>query len=114
MAELHDLSAGGSYSVFSAGAIPYADSEDSTELSGNAVAFSSNVLNANVDGVQAARVKLALHALEDRTTLGNDCNSTLTAITMTALKNCATLSLQASAAAASGNATKYVTLFFSI
>lgn len=52
-ASLHDLSAGGSFTFVAEGAIPYA-LDNSTELSGNAISFKSNILTVDVDGAAAA------------------------------------------------------------
>ena len=54
-ASVHDLTAGGKFSYVAQGAIPYALA-NSTELSGLAVPYKSNVLEVEVDGAAAALV----------------------------------------------------------
>jgi len=101
IAELHDLSSGGDFTIVAQGLIPYAK-DNSNEIS-ETISFSSNILNINVDGTQAARVRAEIDRAM-RTTVNTTCTGTDLTVANSALENCAKL---ASAAAASTNLTKY-------
>jgi deuterolysin len=106
MAAVHDLSSGGTFKVSSYGAIAYAP-HGSTELSGQAIAYSSNELEVLVDGAAAAKVPRAIIPLDKRTAIQSDCTSTQRANTLTALQNCQKLATAAATAASSGSAAKF-------
>jgi deuterolysin len=106
MAAVHNLSAGGTFKVSSYGAIPFAP-HGSTELSGQAIPYSSNELEVLVDGAAAARVPRAFVPLDKRTTIQSDCTSTQRSNTLTALEKCQRLATAAATAASSGSAAKF-------
>jgi deuterolysin len=105
-ASLHDLSAGGEYTVIAEGAIPYA-LVGSTELTGNAVPFKSNALTLEVDGAAAAAVPRAVTPIDKRAAVQSGCSTAQRSATTRALTNCASLSRAASTAASSGSSTKF-------
>ncbi|KAF2838350.1 hypothetical protein M501DRAFT_976660 [Patellaria atrata CBS 101060] len=107
VAEVHDLSSGGNFDIFTEGAIPFAEA-DSNELSGSAVYFESNILSLSVDG-EAARAKKV--AFEKRTRIQSDCTGSRLSATQTALRNCQSLANAAANAAASGSASKFQEYF---
>ncbi|KAF5024185.1 hypothetical protein F66182_3699 [Fusarium sp. NRRL 66182] len=102
IAEFHDLSAGGKFSILSSGVLSFAE-ENSTELVGS-VPFYSNQLDAEVDGPSAFSVHAAFH--QKRTQLQNDCTGDKLAATQAALSRCAELASAAQEAAANGPADK--------
>jgi deuterolysin len=102
IAEFHDLSAGGKFSVLSSGALSFA-TENSTELVGS-VPFYSNRLDAEVDGPQAFSVRTAFH--QKRTNVQSDCSGNKLAATQAALANCARQASLAQQAASNGPAEK--------
>ncbi|KAI2383059.1 hypothetical protein LOY87_006796, partial [Ophidiomyces ophidiicola] len=75
VAETADLSAGGSYSIKSAGTISIVDRTSRTAGVTEAVEYSSNELTINVDGAEAAKVKSATEKLNKRTQLQPSCSS---------------------------------------
>ncbi|KAH8591550.1 metallo protein-like proteinase [Bisporella sp. PMI_857] len=109
-AAVHDLTAGGEFTFVAEGAIPYALA-DSTELSGLAIPFKSNVLTVHVDGAAAALVPRAVSALDKRSVIQSDCTGSRGTATRTAFSNCRTLALAAASAARSGSATKFSEYF---
>jgi deuterolysin len=107
VAELHDLSVGGTYSVQSSGALSFAEA-DSNELVGS-VPFESNKLDLDVDGDEAAAVRVEFHAKRTRVT--SSCTGTRLSITQQALSNCANLARIGQQAAQSGAAAKLTEFF---
>ena len=105
LAALHDLSTGGAFDVATVGAIPTAK-PGSTELSGGAVAFESNVLSIDVHGPTAAKVEKAIN-LEKRTVVQSGCTTSERSALLNALSNCAYFAKNAASAATSGSATKF-------
>ncbi|KAF5670494.1 hypothetical protein FHETE_4401 [Fusarium heterosporum] len=104
IAEFHDLSAGGKFSVLSSGALSFA-TDNSTELIGS-VPFYSNRLDAEVDGPQAFSVRTAFHQKQKRTNVQSDCSGDKLVATQAALGICAQQALIAQQAAANGPAEK--------
>lgn len=105
LAETHDLSAGGKYSVSSNGVLSYANEADNT-LAGS-IAYASNSIEAEVDGAVAQAVHSAIQArYEKRTHVQTDCTGSRKTGTIDALKNCVSLSNAAAQAALSGPAAK--------
>lgn len=102
IAEFHDLSAGGKFSILSSGALSFAP-ENSTELIGS-VPFYSNQLDAEVDGPQAFSVRTAFHS--KRAQVQSDCNGDRLAQTQAALAQCHTQAVAAQQAALNGPADK--------
>jgi deuterolysin len=102
IAELHDLSNGGTFDFVSQGAISYAE-EGTVEIAG-AFPFNSNTLSASIDGRQAAAVRKRFH--EKRIALQPDCKGTKETLTKDAIKNCELLAKEAQKAAESGPAEK--------
>ncbi|KAF1978455.1 neutral protease 2-like protein [Bimuria novae-zelandiae CBS 107.79] len=100
VAELHDLSTGGTFDIASVGAFSTAP-VDSTELTG-AIEFTSNTITASVDGAAAEKVR---RDFTKRSTSQSDCTSTKRTSTVNALANCRTLA-QAAYNAASTNTAK--------
>ncbi|CAM1502413.1 Fc.00g043970.m01.CDS01 [Cosmosporella sp. VM-42] len=107
VAEMHDLSAGGNFSILTSGALSFAD-ENSNELIGS-VPFESNTVEAEVNGEEASAARAAFH--EKRTIVQSDCTDSKLSITQTALSNCARLASNAQAAASTGSADKMVEYF---
>jgi deuterolysin len=104
---MHDLGAGGTYDIVSNGAVSYAEA-DSTTLAG-VVPFFSNIISAQVDGVQARAARTAF--LDRRTVVQSTCKGTRKDTVTTAISNCQAWATQAQAAAASGSADKLVEYF---
>jgi deuterolysin len=109
MAEMHDLSVGGTYDVRLEGALPYA-ALNTTTLVGS-VPYKSNLLSANVDGTLAAKARKAFHAKIKRADLQNDCTGQRGAATSAALTNCADMAGRAAVAARTGPAAKMTEFF---
>ena len=105
IARVHNLNDGGEFTVYAAGALPYALG-NTTELATDALSYASNSLTVNVDGVQAASVKLAISESKMRSAVGSDCSGSRRTATTNALSNCAQLASAAASAAQSGSATK--------
>jgi deuterolysin len=72
-AAVHTLETG-KYSVVASGALPYAE-VGSTVLSGDAVAYKSNVVDLDVDGEEAKKSKKAVLAIAERTVLQTGCTA---------------------------------------
>ncbi|CAF3491710.1 unnamed protein product [Fusarium graminearum] len=102
IAEFHDLSAGGKFSVLSSGVLSYAE-ENTTELVGS-IPFYSNQIDAEVDGTQAFSVRTAFHS--KRAQVQSDCNGDRFAVTQAALAQCVSQAAAAQQAAANGPADK--------
>ncbi|CZT52992.1 probable Neutral protease 2 homolog SNOG_10522 [Rhynchosporium secalis] len=110
-AEVHDLQKSGTYSFSAEGAMRFAIGE-STELSGEAVAFKSNTLKMPVDGAAAARIPRAIDTtIDKRTVLQSGCSAAQSASTRNALSSCASLARAAATAATSGSAAKFSEYF---
>jgi deuterolysin len=110
MAEVHDLSVGGTFKVSSYGAIPYAP-HGSTTLTGKALSYLSNELEVKVDGAAAAKVPRAITPLDKRTAVQSDCTGSQRESTLSALSNCQKLATAAAGAASSGSASKFSEYF---
>ncbi|KAL5331915.1 hypothetical protein ACEPPN_001455 [Leptodophora sp. 'Broadleaf-Isolate-01'] len=109
--EVHDLQTSGTYTFSAEGAMRFAVG-DSTELSGEAVAFKSNTLKMAVDGAAAALVPRAIGmTLDKRTVLQSGCSSAQSTSTRNGLTNCAALARAAASAATSGSASKFSEYF---
>ncbi|KAJ6442352.1 peptidase m35 deuterolysin protein [Purpureocillium lavendulum] len=102
IAETHDLSAGGKFDVLADGSFAFAE-EKSTTLIGS-IPYTSQHVNAEVNGAIAAAVHAAFH--EKRTRVQSDCQGQQLTVTQTALRNCASIARQAQQAASSGSAAK--------
>ncbi|PNY29926.1 Neutral protease 2 [Tolypocladium capitatum] len=96
IAEVHDLSAGGTYGIHAAGRLPYAKRGE-TKISGS-VSYSSNELEAVVDGKQAAGLLLSFM----KRAHVQDCDDGRLAALKTAISNCKRLASAAHDAAESG------------
>ncbi|KAF2462093.1 Deuterolysin metalloprotease family-domain-containing protein [Lineolata rhizophorae] len=107
IASLHDLSSGGAFSLRSYGAIPYAEA-GSTSLSGLALDFDSNVLDIEVDGLEASRVP---RALQGRAVLARDCTGSLGNTMRSSFDICSQMADYASEQATSGSADKFEEYF---
>lgn len=105
-AAVHDLSAGGTYSVVAEGAIPYASNSTLT----GAVAFKSNTIDISIDAAAAAKVKRAVQ-LNERTVLESDCSGSTLTSTKSALSYCKSLATAAATAASSGSSSKFSEYF---
>jgi len=112
VAQLYNLREGGEYTIHAEGAIPYAE-VGSTDLSGGALGYSSNVLKTTVDGNEAAGIKLLsetflekLQKRDGQTTVSRDCTGTKDSATRAALVGCAKLATVAAEAAVNGSVTK--------
>jgi deuterolysin len=102
VAEVYDMSSGGAFDIATSGILSFA-AEDDTKLIGS-VAYSSNSIQADIDGAAASHARLAFH--QKRTRLQSDCTGTKLQITQQALRNCASLASAAQRAAVSGSASK--------
>ncbi|GKU01252.1 deuterolysin metalloprotease family protein [Fusarium langsethiae] len=102
IAQFHDLSAGGKFSVLSSGILSYAE-ENTTELVGS-IPFYSNQLDAEVDGPQAFFVRTVFHS--KRAQVQSDCNGDRFTVTQAALAQCVSQATAAQQAAANGPADK--------
>ena len=106
LASVADLSTGGDYDVFAAGAIALA-TPGTTTLSGESVTYDSNLLTIQVDGAAAAKVEKAVKPLDKRT-LEESCSSSANnAALQKALRQAVTLANNAATAATSGSASKF-------
>ncbi|KAF2432834.1 hypothetical protein EJ08DRAFT_116987 [Tothia fuscella] len=110
VATVHDLSVGGTFTVSSFGAIPYAP-HGSTTLSNEALIFNSNELEVKVDGAQAAKIKRTIQPLDKRTKLQSDCSGVEGSNTRQALANCQQLATVAAGQASTGSASKFQEYF---
>ncbi|KAJ2994447.1 hypothetical protein NUW58_g1558 [Xylaria curta] len=100
-AQFHDLSAGGDFNISTVGSLRYAE-EGSNKIAGQVV-YGSNVLQAKVDGVQAAKVHSTYHAqMAKRVPIQNDCSSSQKTTVNAALGVARTYSQQARSAASAG------------
>ncbi|POR34938.1 Neutral protease 2 [Tolypocladium paradoxum] len=107
IAEVHDLSPGGKYDIHTTGHLPYAKVGE-TEISGS-VSYSSNKLEAVVDGKQAAGLLLGFMKRANV----QDCgDSKLTAI-KNAISNCKMLASSAKDEADSGSDGRMEEFFMS-
>lgn len=104
---MYDLSPGGAFDISTDGVLSFAE-PDSNQLVGS-VSYSSNSIQAAVDGAEASHARLAFH--HKRTRVQSDCTGRKLQITQQALRNCASLASAAQRAAASGPASK-VTEYF--
>lgn len=100
IAEVHDLSAGGKYRIHASGRLPYAEGGE-TRIAGS-VPYSSNRLEAVVDGAQAAGL---LRSFMKRADVQNCAGSKLAAIKR-AIANCKALASDAQDAADAGPAAR--------
>lgn len=107
VAELHDLSSGGTYGILSSGALSFAE-ENSTTLIGS-VPFHSNTIETVVDGIQAFKVKSAF--AKKRSVVQSDCTGDRLTATYSALGRCAGLAQAAQLAAQSGSDAKMIEYF---
>ncbi|KAI8207959.1 hypothetical protein KHU50_008159 [Colletotrichum sp. SAR 10_65] len=101
-AQVHDLSSGGDYNISSTGSLRYAE-EGSNKIVGQVV-FDSGVLQAKVDGVQAASVHAAFHQslAEKRVTIQSDCTGSKKTAVTAALSKAKSYATAAQAAATAG------------
>ena len=111
VAEVHDLSTGGSFDITTVGALQYADDLNSTVVTG-AYTYASNVVSASVDGAAAAKVRRSFtDHIARRTVVQSDCSGSRGTAQRTALSNCRSLAQAASTAASSGAAAKMTEYF---
>ncbi|EAS31870.3 metalloproteinase 8 [Coccidioides immitis RS] len=103
IASTADLASGGAYTVFSQGAIPFAEG-DGTTIAG-AVAFKSNKLDLDIDGALAATVSKAINPISARTRVESACRGEQRETLLKALEYSAQLS-RAAAQAAQNNTRK--------
>ncbi|KAI1425827.1 metallo proteinase [Xylaria sp. FL1777] len=101
-AVIHDLSVGGDFNITTQGSLRYAE-EGSNQIAGQVV-YGSNTIQANVDGVQAAKVHNAFHEGEKakRIVLQSDCTSSQATTVKAALNVAKTYAQSAQAAASAG------------
>ncbi|KAJ6438772.1 metallo-endopeptidase [Purpureocillium lavendulum] len=105
IAQTHDLSTGGEFRVVSAGKLMIAgNSGDNSNNIVKSVPYQSNVLNAKVNGTEAAAVRAKINQKWKRANLQSDCTGDRLSATKTALRNCQALSQSAQKAALSGSA----------
>ena len=110
LADTHDLSAGGKYTMLSTGVLSFADGANN-ELVGS-VPYPSNSLEAEVDGaIAAATRRSVLDMHSKRTHVQSDCTGSRLAATRDALDNCVSLSNSARRVAESGSANKMEEFF---
>ncbi|KAH8177827.1 deuterolysin metalloprotease (M35) family protein [Sarocladium implicatum] len=101
LAEVYDLSDGGPFNITSSGALSYAE-VGSNELTGSAP-YSSNVLQASIDGILAASVRVSFLS---KRVHNQDCKGERLEVTKTALGDCESMSRAASEVAMSGSSSK--------
>ncbi|GAW16899.1 hypothetical protein ANO14919_063450 [Xylariales sp. No.14919] len=101
-AQLHDLSEGGEFDISTEGSLRYAE-EGSNQIAGQVI-YSSNVIQAKVDGVEAAAVHSAFHEATKakRVVIQNDCSSSQTSTVNAALGVAKTYAQNAQTAANAG------------
>ncbi|KAI1125546.1 metallo proteinase [Nemania abortiva] len=101
-AKFHDLSAGGDFNITMHGSLRYAD-EGSNQIAGQHV-YSSNVIQAKVDGFQAAKVHNAFHEAQKakRVVIQSDCSSSQKTVVNAALGVAKTYAQNAQSAASAG------------
>ncbi|KAI1265710.1 neutral protease 2-like protein [Xylariaceae sp. FL1019] len=100
VAELHDLSEGGSFDIHSKGALQYA-TEHSNIIKGS-VPFSSNVLSLKVDGKEAAKALSKIQV--KRSAVQDDCSGSELSATTAAIEGANSLANAAAEAASSDDA----------
>ncbi|KAI5464868.1 Deuterolysin metalloprotease family-domain-containing protein [Mariannaea sp. PMI_226] len=106
VAETHDLSAGGQYSVQASGVLSFAE-ENSTTLIGS-IPFKSNLLEADIDGAQAYKVR---KASQKRSAVQGDCTGDRLVAVVNALSRSTSLATAAQQAAQSGPDSKMIEYF---
>ncbi|KAF2964037.1 hypothetical protein GQX73_g9533 [Xylaria multiplex] len=101
-AQLHDMSAGGEFNISTEGSLRYAE-EDSNHIAGQVV-YGSNVIQAKVNGAQAAEVHNAFHEAikAKRVVIQSDCTSSQTKTVNAALGVAKTYAQNAQSAANAG------------
>ncbi|KAI9162844.1 Disintegrin and metalloproteinase domain-containing protein B [Paramyrothecium foliicola] len=101
-AQGHDLSAGGNFDIITSGSLQYAE-EGSNKIAGQVV-YSSNTLQAKVDGIEAATVHTAFHKSQKakRIAVQSDCSSSQRSTVNSAITAARTLATQAQTAASAG------------
>lgn len=101
-AQWHDLGAGGAFDIATTGSLQYAN-EGSNTIVGQVV-YSSDTIQAKVDGTQAAEVfsafKIAQH--EKRVTVQNDCSGSRKTAVTNAISKAKSYAQSASSAATAG------------
>ncbi|KAI9151600.1 Neutral protease [Paramyrothecium foliicola] len=107
IAEVYDLAAGGKVNVVASGALSFAEANSNTLI--GSVGYESNAVEAEVNGEEAAAVRVAWH--QKRTAVQSDCTGTAGTAVRSAISSCATLARAAQTAASSGAAAK-VTEYF--
>ncbi|KAK3186936.1 hypothetical protein K4F52_004380 [Lecanicillium sp. MT-2017a] len=110
LAETHDLSAGGKYTMTSTGVLSFSDAADNKLI--GSVPYQSNSLQAEIDGAVAAATRrsvMARHA--KRTHVQSDCTGSRGSATRSALSNCVKLANAAKKVAQSGSASKMEEFF---
>ncbi|KAI9709513.1 MAG: hypothetical protein M1820_003273 [Bogoriella megaspora] len=104
MAHFYDLTSGGTFDVKASGAIPFAKA-GSTELTGNALAYSSKIISVDVDGTKAATVARPYSKAQKRANLQSDCTGSDGSATESALSDCVSLAQAAASDASAGSST---------
>ncbi len=102
VAQAHDLSTGGKFSVNAAGSLSVVGQDG---IAG-AVAYQSNTVEVSVDGGHAAAARHAFAQTMKRSTVQSDCQGQKLQVTRAALSNCQKLATAAGRAASSGSADK--------
>lgn len=108
--QVHDLSFGGNFTLYSEGFIPVVDRNGDITFP-NPAPYRSNVLGISVDGPSAANVRHSLGFQAKRHVVQPDCTPTQLKQMNTALMLCASRAAAASAAAASGPPEKMLEYF---
>lgn len=101
LAQVYDLSEGGPFNISSTGSLSYAE-VGSNALTGSAP-YSSNVIQAIIDGVLAASVRVSFIS---KRVHNQDCKGESLEVTKAALANCESMSRAAYKVAMSGSANK--------
>ncbi|KAI1144915.1 metallo proteinase [Nemania diffusa] len=101
-AQLHDLSAGGDFNIGSEGSLRYAEQGSNQII--NQVVYSSNVIQAKIDGAQAAKIHNGFHEAQvsKRIVTQSDCSSSQKTVVNAALGVAKTYAQNAQAAASAG------------
>jgi deuterolysin len=99
--EVHDLSSGGKFDIYSAGVMHFAG-ENSNTLVGS-VPYHSNSITADINGSEASSLLKSFRKADKRTDVQSDCTGQKLSVTQAALSNCARLAAAAQQAASSND-----------
>lgn len=102
VAELFDLSGGGSFAIKPTGSLRYAKGGNTSDL--GSIAYEAHEIVAQIDGSHASSVRRDLHALYDRAVVSEDCPRDKYEAAHRSIKNVHDMALAAADAARNGPA----------